>query len=779
MIVENKHSAKNGLGQYAKQIVAFQCCLLILVVFQHIHLYMDGLVDRVINQSLWLHFINQTGFTAVVGLGLLWPYQFLEGKKHNYGKRFVALVLISLLLTEQFLTLIYAETHIPFIYRSEFELEDLDISTGHWLLFMLGLVLLIYSFRLLSRKFNWVSSILKRMFPFTIVLFIMLFGMLFTTKKPINQNKFQLFVTDLVQEKIELNTYDGKKEYPFLKPAIADTSFVKNFNLKSGNPNFVIIMIQGLGKEFIGPQAQFKAFTPFLNELSKESLIWENHLSNALDTKGSITSLVASLPSLKDENEEVNQLNRNSLFGLLKERGYKTAYYYGGNNSLLQMDKFLYRDRVDLIVDKSKFDERYSLSPTNDNGIVEGYPDSELFRKWEETYIPSSKPKFELFLNLSTVSGGIPNSEKYISKVEHILDDRYFSNAAEWNIKRQKSFFASMLYTDESIRYFIEKRNQTKEHEETIYIITGTQNAPFLKSENDLQDYRIPLMIFGDAVKAPKVFSNTTAHTDIALSILSMIKEKAYPSSPSMITALGEGLCSKTEEKKIPLFRNSETAKEFIQGNDFYSSGNVYEIGEDMKLRNKSNGETKRKLKSSVKNFNAAHKYVLKENKVLPDSLMVFRKDKSSYSNEELVWISSVFNGKNFDKAYEKARDLAHNGNTERALLLSQYILDHVPNHVDAMILQGRIYAWNNKYNKAIEILKDAMANNPKYHDSYAAALDVCYWAKDKRLAAEIYEKMKENNVISIELDDKVQRCLKDQKILNEVTALKFELDEY
>ena len=53
-----------------------------------------------------------------------------------------------------------------------------------------------------------------------------------------------------------------------------------------------------------------------------------------------------------------------------------------------------------------------------------------------------------------------------------------------------------------------------------------------------------------------------------------------------------------------------------------------------------------------------------------------------------------------------------------------------------------KILTWNNKYNKAIELLKNAMANTPKYHDSYAAALDVCYWAKDKRLAAEIYEKI-------------------------------------
>lgn len=779
MIVTPKHIEKNGLGQYAKQVVAFLCCLLLLVIFQHFRLYLDGLVDRILNQSLWLHFINQIGFTAVVGLALLGPYLFLERKRPNNGKKTVALILGGTLITEYLLTFIYVETHIPFGYNSSIDLKSLEIGKINWLLTTIGLFLLIYFFRLLSRRFNWASRLLKKMFPFTIVLFIMLFGMLFTTKKPINQNKFQLLITDLTVEKFDLNAYQGKIEYPFLKPAIADTTFAKNFDLKNKNPNFVVIMVQGLGRDFVGPQAQFKEFAPFLNKLSKETLFWKNHLSNSLDTKGAITSLVASLPNLKEGREEVKQLNRNSLFGLLKERGYKTAYYYGGNNSLLEMDKFLFRDRVDLIIDKSKFDERYALSPPNAHGIIQGYPDSELFRKWEETYIPSSKPKFELFLNLSTTAGGFPDSESYISQVETIVKEKFFSDAAEWNIERQKAFFGSILYTDQSIKYFLEKHYQTKEHHNTIYIITGTQNAPFLKSDNDLGDFRIPLMIFGEGMTASKIFSNTTSHTDIALSLLSLIKKQSYPSTPSFISGLGEGLCKKSKDKKIPLFRNSTRVKEFIQDNSYYNSGSVFQIGENLELKNKANSGIKDKIKSTVKKFNAAHKYVLKENKVIPDSLMVFRRDKSSYSNEELVWVSSVFNGKNFDKAYEKARDLAHNGNTERALLLSQYILDHIPNHVDAIILQGRIYAWKNKYNKAIEILKDAMANNPKYHDSYAAALDVCYWAKDKRLAAEIYEKMKENNVISIELDDKVQRCLKDPKILNEVTSLKFELDEY
>ena len=412
------------------------------------------------------------------------------------------------------------------------------------------------------------------------------------------------------------------------------------------------------------------------------------------------------------------------------------------------------------------------------NGTIWGYPDHELFRKWEETYMPSSKPKFELFVNLSSASSGIPNQEKYLSKVDSLLDNVQFSNRDIWSIKRQKSFFASMLFVDEAIKDFVIKHEQTAEHDNTIYVVTGTHAIPFMATKDEITDFQTPLMVFGPRIKYNKTFSHVTSHFDFTPSILSLIDGRSMPKTREYTTWIGDGL-GVVKDKNIPLSRNKNKISELVCSNVYYKPGKTYFLKnqESDEYQVKTNSKTE--LSKNLKDYQAIQKYVLEENKIIPDSLTVFRKEKSSYTDKEMVWISSVFNGKNFDKAYEKARELAHKGNTERALLLCQYILDNIPNHVDAMVLKGRIFAWNRNYLKAIEILKDAMANNPNYTDSYSAALDVCYWAKDKNLAIEIYEKMKENNVISIELDNKVQRCLKDPKILNTVAEIKFELDDF
>lgn len=776
MITNQNIAQKYGLGQYAKQLFALLFCLLSITLYQHIVLYFQGLVDKVANQSMWLHCINQLGFTAVVAILFLFPFHFFENKRPGNGKKFTSILLMLIISAEYILTSIYLQTHK--IVDLDFDFSIVDSHNLSVLFTLIGIMVLIFCYQFLARRMNWVGRFLEKVFPFVIVLFVMVFGMLFTTKKPINQNKFQHLMTDMSLSFVDYNTYHGDKEYPLLRMAVKDSSFAAHFKLDKGNPNIVVILVQGLGDGFIGKNASFKPFAPYLNKCSQNSLFWDNHLTNALNLKGAMTSFLGSMTSMDHADEPQKQINRNTLLSVLKEKGYKTAYYYGGNNALLGMDKFLFQDRVDLVIDKSKFDEKYQLSPPNENGTILGYPDNELFRKWEETYMPSSKPKFELFVNLSSATSGIPNKERYLAKVDSLLNYTQFSNRDIWTIKRQKSFFASMLFVDEAIKDFVIKHEQTADHENTIYVITGTHAIPFMAANDEITDFQTPLLLFGPKIKNYKTFSHLTSHFDFTPSILSLIADKSMSKTGEYTTWLGEGL-GMVKDKNIPLSRNKNKISELVCSNVYYKPGKTNFLKNKQSDQNQIKTNTKAELSKNLKDYQAIQKYVLEENKIIPDSLTIFRKEKSSYTNKEMVWISSVFNGKNFDKAYEKARDLAHNGNRERALLLCQYILDNIPNHIDAMVLKGRIYAWNRNYLNALEIFKDAMAKNPNYADSYSAALDVCYWAKDKNMAIEIYEKMKENNVISIELDEKVQRCLKDPKILNTVAQIKFELDDY
>ena len=169
-------------------------------------------------------------------------------------------------------------------------------------------------------------------------------------------------------------------------------------------------------------------------------------------------------------------------------------------------------------------------------------------------------------------------------------------------------------------------------------------------------------------------------------------------------------------------------------------------------------------LLNELKLEKAINTYVTKNDKVLPKEYAIYETGKKKFSKEEEVWISSVFNGKNYDNAYSIARKLAHEGNYDKSLVLTAYILEHSPNNIDALILQGRVYAWKKHYNKSISILEKAVDIHPFYHDGYSALLDVYFWSGNNIRASRIYEKIKDNNIETVELIKKVERCMSQIK---------------
>ncbi|MRH99394.1 hypothetical protein GH721_02515 [Kriegella sp. EG-1] len=135
----------------------------------------------------------------------------------------------------------------------------------------------------------------------------------------------------------------------------------------------------------------------------------------------------------------------------------------------------------------------------------------------------------------------------------------------------------------------------------------------------------------------------------------------------------------------------------------------------------------------------------------------------TGFNNQEIIWINSVFNGVNVDKAYATAKELAYNKKYERALLLCKYILTKAPDHIDTQILTGRVNAWNGDFDISIEILMKCMKTSNKYVDIYSALLDVCYWSNNKTATNKVLNLIKLNNIDTTELVSKIERA---QKIL-------------
>ena len=177
----------------------------------------------------------------------------------------------------------------------------------------------------------------------------------------------------------------------------------------------------------------------------------------------------------------------------------------------------------------------------------------------------------------------------------------------------------------------------------------------------------------------------------------------------------------------------------------------------DIEITNKEHNNIARLLK----NFKGVNAYITQENKIIPANSVIYKIEKDKFSKQEMVWINSQFNGNNFDNAYETAKQYAFDGDYERSLLLTRYILSEVPSHIDAKILQGRIHAWKGDYSRAIDIFEACLEANASYDDIYCALLDASFWSGNNDIVLPLFEKIQENNIKSPEVHKKVERAYK------------------
>lgn len=759
----SKNTERKKLKNFIPMVIAFYGCMVLLSLFQNLRLYFDGVLDSFLNKSFFLLLLHHTGFSALVAFILAFVFNFSETKKVDLGYIISKFVLVFLVFIEAVLIEHYVQNYDALGFGM-FDMAKV-ISKGHTLtpfLISVVLVLVFYHFSL-----KWTRSLYKvvsRMYPFTIILFSLFLATLNTDKNPINENKTQHYLQSTLAYVFDFNKYEGAQEYPLLSEFNPQKGLGEYLTLTETKPNIVVLIIDGLGSDFIGQNVKYKGFTPYLQSLSKESIYWENHLSNTGEGFASLPTIMGSLPFGKKGFTNISDyLNRQTLYSVLKENSYITSFNYGGNSGLNGLDRFLDEERVDEVLDKKGFGPQFILQEEDAAGITLGYPDQELFRKWVSLDKSMDKPRLDVFLNLSTKAPYlIPEQEAYLAKVDQISSNSQMNKRTKRIINRNKEVFASLIYTDEAVKQFINALKKSSTFKNTIVLITGSHNVKDLPQNNNIDRYRVPLMVYSPLVKEPKRISAMVSHADITPTIVSMLSNKYDIKVPKQTAWLGDNLIHKSifkSKKQIPLFRNRNNICDYIDEDLFVTNTSVYQLNKELAYIDTSNELKVDGALENFKNFKAINKYVTKQNKIVPQAMAIYPKIANEFSKVELVWIQSVFNGSDFDNAYGTARDLAINKEWDRSLLLARYILSEIPRHADTEVLIGRIYAWQKEYPKAIDTLREVIRKYPNYTDAYAAILDAYYWSGNSDQANAVFKLINRNGIESKGIETKVKRA--------------------
>jgi phosphoglycerol transferase MdoB-like AlkP superfamily enzyme len=418
------------------------------------------------------------------------------------------------------------------------------------------------------------------------------------------------------------------KEYPFLHKENTNDVLGVFFNKAEEAPNFVFIIVEGLGRAYSGKNAYLGSYTPFLDSLMGKSLYWENMLSTSGRTFSVIPSVFGSLPFGKNGFAEMGEKMpaHQTLIQFVKENGYETSFYCGTDPHFDNIDIFLKRQHIDHLIGKDQFGPEYKELPSR-NGFSWGFGDKEIFKKFLSDKVGAKKVRrLDILLTIATHEPFLlPDQEYYLDKFQKHLKTLNVTNDQKQYDRQYAAQFASLLYFDDALRNLMQAYKKLPDYKNTIFIITGDHRMPEIPISTQLDRFHVPLVIWSPLLKEAKCFKSISSHFDITPSMTAFLRENYQLKFPVLSAWIGHGLDTGLvfrNKQAFPLMRNKSEFVDFVEGEDFISGGNLYKIYPSMDIEASENENRFSELDAHFEQFRARNALACKNGKIIPDSLI-------------------------------------------------------------------------------------------------------------------------------------------------------------
>jgi arylsulfatase A-like enzyme len=131
---------------------------------------------------------------------------------------------------------------------------------------------------------------------------------------------------------------------------ISSSELIPLLNNSLKEPNIVFIIIDSVSSEHLPCYGYERNVTPTIDWFCNNSLVFEKAYSSATHTELSQTSIFSSLSPLKYELRDTFEENypRRFIWDVLKEQGYKTAYFSSEDDGWMNMIGFYNKTNLDL-----------------------------------------------------------------------------------------------------------------------------------------------------------------------------------------------------------------------------------------------------------------------------------------------------------------------------------------------------------------------------------------------------------------------------------------------
>ncbi len=310
----------------------------------------------------------------------------------------------------------------------------------------------------------------------------------------------------------------------YFRPVLTDNTIIPDAKkyytpMQAASPgnfrklNVVVIIMESMSKEYIGAlNNRHHTYTPFLDSLISQSLVFDNAFSNGKKSVEGIPAIVSSLPSWMNTafitspyaNDE-----HTCLAGLLDKEGYTTAFFHGGHEGSMGFNVFC---------KKGGFRYYYGMNEYNNNADYDGnwgIWDEPFFQYFARNVDTLHKPFYAAIFSISSHHPfSIP--PKYKSRFVQKLGEMPMLKCIE--------------YSDFSLREFFQTASTMPWFDSTLFVITGDHTGPSNDPyySNRLGMYEIPIIYYMPHSNLKGKTHITTQQIDIMPTILGFMH---YPQS--------------------------------------------------------------------------------------------------------------------------------------------------------------------------------------------------------------------------------------------------------
>lgn len=282
-------------------------------------------------------------------------------------------------------------------------------------------------------------------------------------------------------------------------------------NSKNSGENIVIIFVESLTSKYVDSFGgeNFGA-TPFLDKLSEKSLVFKNFYANGQRSIEGITAVLTGFPSISGLPNLGNglELSNFSYLGKLANlNGYRTIGMQSSKRSSF---------RIDSLFKLAGFQEFYGAEDMADfRDFERDMPlpfdavwDGNAFRFLSEKLKKEEKPFLSFIFTAST---------HFPCKLPHKDFEIYPHNEFE-----REGYLNNLKYVDSEIESFFKRSEGESWFQNTTFIITGdhTLGKGVGVSHENLEHFRVPLIIYSPKNELKKEFFQISSQTDILPTII-------------------------------------------------------------------------------------------------------------------------------------------------------------------------------------------------------------------------------------------------------------------